>query len=126
MSPVPATTPGGRGRASEESSKACDELGRFSARNQRSSCYKRVGMLPVPMTGAAPSSPHSLATASGLLPGTLGVAVCVGALVGGLVGAWESGLLAGAIAGIPLAVAVVYVVYARAGSWARGGSGPPP
>jgi hypothetical protein len=73
-------------------------------------------MLPVPMTGAAPSSPHSLATASGLLLGTLGMAMVVGALIGWLLGSWGIGLLVGAIAGIPLGVAVVYLVYARAES----------
>jgi len=73
-------------------------------------------MLPVPMPGAAPSSPHSLATASGLLLGTLGAAMILGALIGALLGSWGIGLLVGAIVGIPLAVGVVYVVYSRAGS----------
>ena len=73
-------------------------------------------MLPVPMAGAAPSSPHSLATASGLLLGTLGAAMILGALLGWLLGSWGVGLLIGAIAGIPLGVGVVYVVYTRAAS----------
>ena len=49
------------------------------------------------MAAAASSSPHSLATASGLLLGTVG------------------GAMVGAILGIPLAIAVVYGVYSRAG-----------
>lgn len=65
---------------------------------------------------AAAASPHSLATASGLLLGTLGASMAVGALVGWLFEAAGIGLLVGAIVGIPLAVAVVYRVYARAGS----------
>lgn len=72
-------------------------------------------MLPVPMAAAA-SSPHSLATASGLLLGTLALAMLVGALIGWLVGSAGIGLLVGAIVGIPLAIAVVYGVYSRAGS----------
>ena len=66
------------------------------------------------MTPDAASSPHSLATASGLLLGALGAAIGVGALVGWLAGAWEIGLLLGAVAGIPLGVVAVYVVYGRA------------
>jgi hypothetical protein len=65
---------------------------------------------------AAASSPHSLATASGLLLGTLALAMLVGALIGWLVGSAGIGLLVGAIVGIPLAIAVVYGVYSRAGS----------
>lgn len=61
----------------------------------------------------AASSPHSLATASGLLLGALGVAMLFGALVGWLLGSWGLGLLVGALAGIPLGVAVVYYVYTR-------------
>ena len=68
------------------------------------------------MAAAASSSPHSLATASGLLLGTTGLAMAVGALLGWLLGSAGLGLLIGAIAGIPLAVAVVYRVYSRAGS----------
>lgn len=60
---------------------------------------------------AASSSPHSLATASGLLLGTTGLAMLVGALVGWALGGWGIGLLVGAIVGIPLAVGVVYRVY---------------
>ena len=59
------------------------------------------------------SSPHSLATASGLLLGTTGAAMLVGAVIGWAVGSWQLGLLVGAIAGIPLAVVVVYAVYGR-------------
>ena len=66
------------------------------------------------MTPAAASSPHSLASASGLLLGTLGAAMIVGALVGAAFGSWGIGLLIGAVAGIPLAVLVVYLVYSKA------------
>ena len=66
------------------------------------------------MTPAAASSPHSLATASGLLLGALGAAMAVGAFVGWVLGSWGIGLLIGAVAGIPLGVAVVYLVYSRA------------
>jgi hypothetical protein len=68
------------------------------------------------MAAAAPSSPHSLATASGLLLGTVALAMAVGALLGWLLGSAGLGLLVGAIVGIPLSVAVVYAVYSRAGS----------
>jgi uncharacterized membrane protein YgaE (UPF0421/DUF939 family) len=63
---------------------------------------------------AAPSSPHSLATASGLLLGTTVAAIAIGALIGWLAGSTAIGALVGAVVGIPLAVAVVYVVYSRA------------
>ena len=66
------------------------------------------------MTPAAASSPHSLATASGLLLGTVGAAMMVGALIGWALGSWSIGLLVGAVAGIPLAVLVVYLVYSKA------------
>jgi hypothetical protein len=59
------------------------------------------------------ASPHSLATASGLLLGTLGTAMGLGALVGWALGSGGIGLLLGAVAGIPLAVGVVYLVYSR-------------
>ena len=65
------------------------------------------------MTPAAASSPHSLATASGLLLGTVGAAMILGALLGWAVGSWGIGLLVGAVAGIPLAVLVVYLVYSK-------------
>ena len=68
------------------------------------------------MAAAAPSSPHSLATASGLLLGTLAAAMIVGALVGWLFGSAGIGLLIGALLGIPLAVFVVYMVYSRSGA----------
>jgi hypothetical protein len=66
------------------------------------------------MTPAAASSPHSLATASGLLFGTVGAAMILGALVGWALGSWAIGLLIGAVVGIPLAVLVVYLVYSKA------------
>jgi hypothetical protein len=66
------------------------------------------------MTPDAASSPHSLATASGLLLGALGASMAVGALVGWIAGNWQIGLLIGAVAGIPLGVATVYLVYSRA------------
>jgi len=68
------------------------------------------------MAATAPSSPHSLATASGLLLGSLGLAMLVGAGLGWFVGAAGIGLLVGAIVGIPLSIAVVYGVYSRSGS----------
>lgn len=71
-------------------------------------------MLPAGMTPDAASSPHSLATATGLLLGSLAAAMIVGALVGWALGAAGIGLLIGALLGIPMGVAVVYQVYARA------------
>lgn len=65
------------------------------------------------MTPDATFSPHSLATASGLLLGTLAAAMALGALVGWALGSWGIGLLVGAIIGIPLGAAVVYQVYGR-------------
>ena len=65
------------------------------------------------MTPDAAPSPHSLATASGLLLGTLGAAMLVGALIGWAFGGWGIGLLIGAIVGIPLGALVVYQVYGR-------------
>jgi uncharacterized membrane protein len=65
------------------------------------------------MTPDAAASPHSLATASGLLLGALGIAMAAGALVGWALGAWDIGLLIGAVVGIPLGVLTVYVVYSR-------------
>lgn len=63
------------------------------------------------MVASTPSEPHSLATASGLLLGTLGASMAVGALVGWAFSAGPLGLLVGAVLGIPLAVLVVYKVY---------------
>ncbi|MEO5633061.1 hypothetical protein [Gaiella sp.] len=63
------------------------------------------------MVATTPTSPHSLATASGLLVGTSTAAMAVGALVGWAIGAAGLGLLIGAIVGIPLAVFVVYKVF---------------
>lgn len=68
------------------------------------------------MTPDAAPSPHSLATASGLLLGALGAAMLVGALVGWMFGAAAIGLLVGAVLGIPLGTLVVYQVYGRANS----------
>ena len=65
------------------------------------------------MTPDAASSPHSLATASGLLLGALGAAMIVGAFIGWVVGAAAIGLLLGGVLGIPLGVLVVYLVYGR-------------
>ena len=59
--------------------------------------------------------PHTLATASGLLLGTTGAAMLVGALVGWALGSVGIGLLAGAIAGIPLSIVLVYRVYSTPG-----------
>ena len=70
-------------------------------------------MLSVGMTPDAAPSPHSLATASGLLLGTLVTAMGLGALVGWAFGSAGIGLLVGALAGIPLAIATVYYVYSR-------------
>ena len=67
-------------------------------------------MLPA-MVASTPTGPHSLATASGLLLGTMGAAMAVGALLGWVLGAGGLGLLVGAVVGIPLAVFVVYKVY---------------
>jgi hypothetical protein len=73
-------------------------------------------MLPGGMTPDAASSPHSLATASGLLLGALGAAMAAGALLGWALGSWGVGLLVGAVVGIPLGVGVVYLVYSRQAS----------
>jgi hypothetical protein len=68
------------------------------------------------MTPGAAASPTSLASASGLLLGTLALAMALGALVGWAAGGWAIGLLIGAVAGIPLAVLVVYLVYSKQGA----------
>jgi hypothetical protein len=65
------------------------------------------------MTPDTASSPHSLATASGLLLGSLAAAMLLGALVGWALGSAGIGLLVGALLGIPLGVVVVYQVYGR-------------
>ena len=65
------------------------------------------------MTPDAAPSPHSLATASGLLLGALAAAMLVGALVGWALGEAAIGLLIGAVVGIPLGVLAVYQVYGR-------------
>ena len=74
-------------------------------------CHKLPDMLRRGMVASTPSDPHSLATASGLLIGTLAAAMAAGALVGWALGAGGLGLLVGAVVGIPLAVLVVYKVY---------------
>ena len=48
------------------------------------SCYKRV-------VCSGRMTPHSLATASGLLLGLLALAMGVGALLGAAFGSWRSG-----------------------------------
>ena len=68
------------------------------------------------MTPDAAPSPHSLATASGLLLGSLAAAMIVGALIGWALGSAGIGLLIGAIVGIPLGVFAVYQVYGRSRS----------
>jgi hypothetical protein len=65
------------------------------------------------MTPEPAPSPHSLATASGLLLGTLGAAMALGALIGAAFGGWGIGLLIGAVVGIPLGAFVVYKVYGK-------------
>lgn len=65
------------------------------------------------MTPDTAPTPHSLATASGLLLGTIGAAMALGALVGAVFGGWGIGMLVGAMFGIPLGAAVVYQVYGR-------------
>ena len=68
----------------------------------------RAGWPPTPRPRRTRSPPRR-----GLLLGTTGAAMLVGALVGAALGGWEIGLLVGALVGIPLAVAVVYWVYSR-------------
>jgi F0F1-type ATP synthase assembly protein I len=63
------------------------------------------------MVASTPTDPRSLATASGLMLGTMGAAMAVGALLGWALGSGGLGLLVGAVLGIPLAVLVVYRVY---------------
>jgi F0F1-type ATP synthase assembly protein I len=65
------------------------------------------------MTPDAAPSPHSLATASGLLLGAMAAAMVVGALLGWAFDAAGIGLLIGAVVGIPLGALVVYQVYGR-------------
>jgi hypothetical protein len=65
------------------------------------------------MTSDAEPSPHSLASAGGLLLGALGLAMGAGALVGWVLGGWGIGLLIGAVLGIPLGIFAVYYVYSR-------------
>jgi len=74
-------------------------------------CHKQPDMLPSAMVSSTSTDPHSLATASGLLLGTMGAAMAVGALLGWAFGSGGLGLLVGAVVGIPLAVLVVYRVY---------------
>ena len=65
------------------------------------------------MTPDTAPSPHSLATASGLLLGTLAAAMALGAVIGWAVGSEGLGLLVGALVGIPLGALVVYQVFGR-------------
>ena len=65
------------------------------------------------MTPDTASSPHSLATASGLLLGALAGAMLLCALIGWAFGSAGIGLLIGAMVGIPLGVLAVYQVYGR-------------
>ena len=66
------------------------------------------------MVATTPTNPHSLATASGLLLGTLARLRWRSARSSaGLLGGAGLGLLVGAVVGIPLAVFVVYRVYSR-------------
>ena len=65
------------------------------------------------MTPDAASSPHSLATASGLLLGALVASMALGALIGWALGSAGIGLLVGALLGIPIGIAAVYQVYGR-------------
>ena len=67
------------------------------------------------MTPESASSPHTLATASGLLLGALALAKILGGLVGWALGSADIGLLVGALLGIPIGVAVVYQVYGKVG-----------
>jgi hypothetical protein len=92
--------------------RSCSELRRFLAERGEIDCYKPV-IFSRWMTPDTAASPQSLATASGLLLGTLGAAMAAGALLGWAVGSWGIGLLVGAVVGIPLAVLVVYLVYSR-------------
>jgi hypothetical protein len=91
------------------------ELIRFSLSEPKSTVTSTL-ICSGRMTPDAASSPHSLATASGLLLGALAAAMAVGALVGWLFGGAGIGLLVGALVGIPLGVLVVYQVYGRASS----------
>lgn len=65
------------------------------------------------MTPDTAPSPHSLATASGLLLGTLAAAMALGASIGWAAGSGGLGLLVGALVGIPLGALVVYQVFGR-------------
>ena len=65
------------------------------------------------MTPDTAPSPHSLASASGLLLGTIAAAMALGAVVGWALGWGGLGLLIGAMVGIPLGALVVYQVYGR-------------
>lgn len=68
-------------------------------------------MLRCAMVASTPTGPHSLATASGLLIGTVSASMAAGALAGWALGSGSVGLLLGAVLGIPLALVVVYKVY---------------
>ena len=59
----------------------------------------------------APRPTFSPTGAGGVLIGTLGAAIVIGALVGWAAGSVAYGLLIGAIVGIPLAIFTVYRRY---------------
>lgn len=65
------------------------------------------------MAAATAASPHSLASAAGLLLGGTAASVAVCTLVGWAAGSWGIGLLVGMLAGIPLGIALVYLVYGK-------------
>jgi hypothetical protein len=87
----------------------CNEPRGFAPNEGKNAVTNRVVCSPC-------MQPHSMATASGLLLGTLAASLLIGSLVGGMFGSWGIGFLIGAVAGIPLAIGVVYRVYSRAGS----------
>ena len=87
----------------------------FRLEKAEKDCYKQW-YAPGGMTPNAASSPHSLATASGLLLGALGASAAVGMLLGWVLGSGSIGLLIGGLVGIPLGIVAVYLVYSREGS----------
>ena len=67
------------------------------------------------MAADTPSPPHSLATASGLLIGTILFVTLIGLLIGWVIDAAGLGLLFGVFVGIPVGIFVVYRVFSRQG-----------
>jgi hypothetical protein len=59
----------------------------------------------------APRPTFSPAGAGGVLIGTVGAAIVLGALIGWALGSWAYGVLVGAILGIPLGILMVYRRY---------------